>query len=172
MSRYNIFKVVREELGTLKSQLEKQKQQLEKLKVTRQERIRREEALALSELRRAVETMQHMDTSLKKHEQMLIETVNELERQAKRQMEGAMQKKAADILQGIDYERILSGDVDVEQLVAQQQQQQAQQRQQGTREQAAADGSSSKAGRALPQRRQGGVGGGDPAGAAAAGTQG
>ena len=102
----------------------------------------------------------------------LIDTVTELERQAKRQMEGAMQKRAADILHGIDYERLLSGDVDVERLRAQHSVAQQQQPQQGTTEQAATDGSG-KGDTAPPQRRKGGgAGSGDAGGAAAAEAQG
>lgn len=36
-----------------------------------QERLRREEALTLAELRRAVESLQHMDGSLKRQEQLV-----------------------------------------------------------------------------------------------------
>lgn len=41
------------------------------LKVARAERLRREEQLALAELRRAVASLQNMDSSLKQHERVV-----------------------------------------------------------------------------------------------------
>jgi hypothetical protein len=44
---------------------------LPQLKIARQERMSREEAMALAELRRSVEMLQEMDASLKQHEQLV-----------------------------------------------------------------------------------------------------
>jgi hypothetical protein len=59
------------EISTLKKELESHKVQLQQLKAQRQERQRREEALALLEMRKAVEHLQKMESLLAEQDQQV-----------------------------------------------------------------------------------------------------
>lgn len=123
MSKYNIFKIFRElfreyklfgsqELDAVRRQLVEQKQELEKLRVSRQERLQMEEALALGQLRKTLQSIERMDGSLKDGEKGIKERVDNLEKQAVVAAQLAKQQRATEMLQGIDVMKFLSGELD------------------------------------------------------------
>eukprot|EP00887_Chlorella_sp_A99_P003184 scaffold9.g3184.t1 len=117
----------RAEAHQLRRELEQQKAQLEELKLVQEERKRYEEKVALAELRRAVQSMQQVDASLKSKEQEVIAAADELERGTQAALERMLHQRAADILATVDIGRVVAGELDMVSAMAQARKQQGQQ---------------------------------------------
>ncbi|KAL4447536.1 hypothetical protein ABPG75_004755 [Micractinium tetrahymenae] len=95
------------EISTLKKELEAHKLQLEQLRAQRAEMARREEQLALLEMRKAVEHLQHMEGLLAEQDQRLEAAAEQLAQRVRTQQERNMTRAALKVVQGTDMENML-----------------------------------------------------------------
>lgn len=95
------------EIATLKKELEAHKLQLEQLKAQRAEMARREEQLALLEMRKAVEHLQQLEGLLAEQDQRLEVAAEQLAQRVQAQQERDMTRAALKVVQGADMEAVL-----------------------------------------------------------------
>ncbi|PRW60246.1 hypothetical protein C2E21_0815 [Chlorella sorokiniana] len=96
------------EISTLKKELEAHKLQLEQLKQARQERTRREEALALMEMRSAVEGLQRIQGVLAERDAQMAEQMETLAKAAGARQEQELTERAMRVVQGMDLRGMLT----------------------------------------------------------------
>lgn len=96
------------EIATLKKNLESHKLQLEQLKARRAEQARREEQLALLEMRKAVEQLQHMQAVLEEQDQRMEAVVEELGQRAMAQQEREMMSRAMGVMETVKMEDLVT----------------------------------------------------------------
>ncbi|KAL4856808.1 hypothetical protein ACK3TF_002865 [Chlorella vulgaris] len=100
------------ELATLRRDIQQHKAQLEQLKATRLEQQQREEALALHEMRKAVELLQKMDGALADADERLEAQAESLARKSIARQEREMTNRAVSVMQGLNVSDVLLAEED------------------------------------------------------------
>lgn len=120
MSRFNVFKLLRElrqsvktygneELESIKQQTIQLKAQLEQLKAMREARKKQTEQLILQELRMSVSAMQQLDREMEFRRKQVEDTAKHMGRQMEQALEQHLEDKMASVVEGLDIGSIISG---------------------------------------------------------------